>query len=163
CHAHEGMRQRGRAEHGPRLGRHSSAAALRWLSVSDAADSRPPGSVRLADAQRDVAAELDRIAPVIDELGRRFTGEGHELALLGGRVRDARLGRRHNDLDLTTSARPDDIERLLAGWADTTWDVGRAFGTIGSRKGPFQVEITTYRSEEYDASSRKPAVDFGDS
>jgi poly(A) polymerase len=130
--------------------------------VSDAADRRPPGSVRLADAQRDVAAELDRIAPVIDELGRRFTEAGHELALVGGPVRDAMLGRRHNDLDLTTSARPDDIEGLLAGWADATWDMGRAFGTIGSRKGPFQVEITTYRSEEYDASSRKPAVAFGD-
>ena len=135
---------------------------LRWLSVSDAADARAPGSFRLADAQRDVAAELDRIAPVIDELGRRFTDAGHELALVGGPVRDAMLGRRHNDLDLTTSARPDDIELLLAGWADTTWDIGRAFGTIGSRKGDFQVEITTYRSDAYDASSRKPAVDFGD-
>jgi len=48
--------------------------------VSDAADRRPPGSVRLADAQRDVAAELDRIAPVIDELGSRFAAAGHELA-----------------------------------------------------------------------------------
>ena len=135
---------------------------LGWLSVSDAADTRAPGSFRLADAQRDVAAELDRIAPVIDDLGRRFTDAGHELALVGGPVRDALLGRRHNDLDLTTSARPDDIERLLAGWADTTWDIGRAFGTIGSRKGDFQVEITTYRSDAYDPSSRKPAVDFGD-
>jgi poly(A) polymerase len=116
----------------------------------------------LADAQRDVAAELDRIAPVVDELGRRFVEAGHEIALVGGPVRDAMLGRRHNDLDLTTSARPDDIERLLAGWADATWDIGRAFGTIGSRKGQFQIEITTYRSDRYDASSRKPAVDFGD-
>jgi poly(A) polymerase len=131
--------------------------------VSDAAGRRPPRRVRLADAQRDVAAELDRIAPVIDELGRRFTEAGHELALVGGPVRDAMLGRRHNDLDLTTSARPDQIEGLLAGWADATWDIGRAFGTIGSRKGPFLVEITTYRADEYDPSSRKPAVDFGDS
>jgi poly(A) polymerase len=130
--------------------------------VSDAADRRPPAGLRLADAQRDVATELDRIAPVIDELGRRFAEAGHELALVGGPVRDAMLGRRHNDLDLTTSARPDDIERLLAGWADATWDIGRAFGTIGSRRGEFQVEITTYRSDEYDAASRKPAVDFGD-
>ena len=118
--------------------------------------------MRLVDAQRDVAAELDRIGPVVDELGALFDGAGHELALVGGPVRDAMLGRRHNDLDLTTSARPDEIERLLDGWADATWDIGRAFGTIGSRKGDFQVEITTYRSEEYDPGSRKPAVDFGD-
>jgi poly(A) polymerase len=130
--------------------------------VSDGADRRPPGPVRLADAQRDVAAELDRIAPVLDELGTRFADAGHELALVGGPVRDAMLGRRHNDLDFTTSARPDEIERLISGWADATWDIGRAFGTIGSRKGAFQIEITTYRSESYDPTSRRPVVDFGD-
>jgi poly(A) polymerase len=131
--------------------------------VSGPPERRPLGSVRLVDAQRHVADELDRIGPVVDELGRLFDGAGHELSLVGGPVRDAMLGRRHNDLDLTTSARPEQIERLLKGWADATWDIGRAFGTIGSRKGDFQVEITTYRSEEYDPSSRKPAVDFGDS
>ena len=73
------------------------------------------------------------------------------------------LGRLHNDLDFTTSARPEVTERLLKGWADAIWDIGRAFGTIGCRKGEWQVEITTYRSEEYDADSRKPAVDYGDS
>ena len=41
--------------------------------------------------------------------------------------------------------------------------MGRAFGTIGCRKGEWQVEITTYRSEAYDPTSRKPDVDFGDS
>jgi poly(A) polymerase len=131
-------------------------------AADDAGSGPPSGGVRLADAQRDVAAELDRIAPVLDELGRLFGDAGHELALVGGPVRDAMLGRPHNDLDLTTSAHPDEIQRLLDGWADATWDIGRAFGTIGSRKGPFQVEITTYRSDRYDASSRKPAVDFGD-
>jgi poly(A) polymerase len=109
-----------------------------------------------------VAAELDRIGPVIGELGELFEAAGHELALVGGPVRDAMLGRQHNDLDFATSARPPEIERLLDGWADATWDIGRAFGTIGSRKGPFQVEITTYRSDQYDVSSRKPTVDFGD-
>ena len=116
----------------------------------------------MADAQRAVTAELDRIAPVIDALGERFAVAGHELALVGGPVRDAMLGRQHNDLDLTTSARPEQTEALLKGWADAIWDMGRAFGTIGCRKGEWQVEITTYRSEAYDPSSRKPTVDFGD-
>jgi poly(A) polymerase len=121
----------------------------------------PP--LQLTDVQRSVAEELDRIAPVIDELGRRFADAGHELSLVGGPVRDAMLGRHHNDLDLTTSARPEQTERLLKGWADAIWDMGRAFGTIGCRRGDWQVEITTYRSEAYDPSSRKPDVDFGDS
>uniref|UniRef100_UPI001C9317C1 CCA tRNA nucleotidyltransferase n=1 Tax=Nocardioides deserti TaxID=1588644 RepID=UPI001C9317C1 len=119
--------------------------------------------MQLTDVQRSVAEELDRIAPVIDELGRRFADAGHELSLVGGPVRDAMLGRHHNDLDLTTSARPEQTERLLKGWADAIWDMGRAFGTIGCRRGDWQVEITTYRSEAYDPASRKPDVDFGDS
>ncbi|GAA1778491.1 CCA tRNA nucleotidyltransferase [Nocardioides hankookensis] len=120
----------------------------------------PP--LQIAEVQRSVTTELDRIAPVIDDLGRRFAEAGHELALVGGPVRDAMLGRHHNDLDFTTSARPEQTERLLKGWADAIWDMGRAFGTIGCRKGEWQVEITTYRSEAYDPSSRKPDVDFGD-
>ncbi|GAA2141368.1 CCA tRNA nucleotidyltransferase [Nocardioides koreensis] len=116
----------------------------------------------MTDVQRSVAAELDRISPVIDELGRRFRDAGHELSLVGGPVRDAMLGRRHNDLDFATSARPEQTERLLRGWAEAIWDMGRAFGTIGCRKGEWQVEITTYRSETYDPTSRKPDVDFGD-
>ncbi len=117
----------------------------------------------MAEVQHAVAVELDRIGPLIDDLGRRFTDAGHELALVGGPVRDAMLGRQHNDLDFTTSARPEQTEALLKGWADAIWDMGRAFGTIGCRKGEWQVEITTYRSEAYDPTSRKPDVDFGDS
>lgn len=127
--------------------------------MSDAA--LPPLSI--ADVQRSVTAELDRIGEVIDPLGSLFSDAGHELALVGGPVRDAMLGRAHTDLDFTTSARPDETERLLKRWAKATWDMGREFGTIGARKGPWVVEVTTYRSEAYDPSSRKPAVDFGTS
>lgn len=121
----------------------------------------PP--LTIVEIQRRVGAELDRIGAVIDELGARFAAAGEELALVGGPVRDAMIGRLQNDLDFTTSARPDVTERLVSGWADAVWDMGRDFGTIGCRKGEWQVEITTYRSETYDASSRKPDVDFGDS
>ncbi|WP_374454900.1 CCA tRNA nucleotidyltransferase [Nocardioides sp.] len=120
----------------------------------------PP--LTIVEIQRRVGAELDRIGSVIDELGARFADAGEELALVGGPVRDAMIGRLQNDLDFTTSARPETTEKLLSGWADAIWDMGRDFGTIGCRKGPWQVEITTYRSESYDPSSRKPDVDFGD-
>ncbi|GAA1951715.1 CCA tRNA nucleotidyltransferase [Nocardioides panacihumi] len=128
----------------------------------------PLPALTIADVQRAVTAELDRLGPVIDELGELFAAAGHELALVGGPVRDAMLGRQHNDLDFTTSARPDDTEAILKRWVSSdrrgaTWDMGREFGTIGCRKGPWQVEVTTYRSETYDPTSRKPDVDFGDS
>lgn len=106
-----------------------------------------------------------RLAPVIgllQELGHLFVDAGHELALVGGPVRDAFLGRGSIDLDLTTSARPEEIEALTARWADAQWDVGRAFGTIGLRKGGYTVEITTYRADAYDGASRKPVVAFGE-
>lgn len=96
------------------------------------------------------------------ELGVLFEQAGHELAIVGGPVRDAVLGRPGNDWDFTTSARPADIERIAKDWADAIWDIGREFGTIGLRKGDHQLEITTYRSDEYDSASRKPEVKFGD-
>ncbi|RLV48429.1 CCA tRNA nucleotidyltransferase [Nocardioides mangrovicus] len=117
----------------------------------------------MGEVQARVARELERIGPVVDELGERFAAAGEELALVGGPVRDAMLGRLQQDLDLTTSARPETTERLVAGWADAVWDIGRAYGTIGCRKGDWTVEITTYRSEAYDPDSRKPEVVYGDS
>jgi poly(A) polymerase len=117
----------------------------------------------LRDEERARIDALVRSEPALVELARRFGDAGFELALVGGPVRDALMGRPGQDWDLTTSARPDDIERLIAGWADAVWDVGREFGTIALRKGGAHVEITTYRSDEYDLSSRKPQVRFGDS
>jgi poly(A) polymerase len=117
----------------------------------------------MSEVQARVVEELQRLAPVIDDLGARFAAAGEEIALVGGPVRDAMLGRLQQDLDFTTSARPEVTERLLKGWADAIWDIGRAFGTIGCKRGPWTVEITTYRSEQYDADSRKPSVDYGDS
>jgi len=132
--------------------------------VTDTPDQTLAGApLRLVDVQAAVAAELDRIAPVIDELGGLFAAAGHELALVGGPVRDAMLGRRSNDLDFTTSARPEQTDRILKAWGDAWWDMGRDFGTIGCRKGDWVVEVTTYRSEAYDPDSRKPEVQYGDS
>jgi poly(A) polymerase len=103
--------------------------------------------------------------PVVDELGKRFAAAGHEIALVGGPVRDALLGRldRLDDLDFTTSARPAEVLSLLSGWADAVWDVGIAFGTVGAQKDGYRLEVTTYRSEAYDRDSRKPEVTYGDS
>ena len=80
-------------------------------------------------------------------------------------MRDAMLGRLRDgsDLDFTTDAHPPVILEILEGFAEATWDVGIKFGTVGSRIQGRECEITTYRSEQYDPVSRKPAVDFGDS
>jgi poly(A) polymerase len=67
-----------------------------------------------------------------------------------------------SDFDLTTDARPDEIEGLVRGWADDIWTQGARFGTIGCRKGSRVYEITTHRAEAYVPDSRKPEVTFGD-
>jgi poly(A) polymerase len=107
---------------------------------------------------------LDALAarPAVARLSAAFAAAGHELALVGGPVRDALLGRQVTDLDLTTDARPERILEIVRPIASMHWDVGRAFGTIAARVAGETVEITTYRSDRYIPSSRKPTVEFGD-
>ncbi len=116
----------------------------------------------LTAAQHTAVQELMRAIPVIEQAGQRFGKAGHDIALVGGSVRDALLGRLGSDLDFATSARPDEIEAALTGWVDATWDIGRDFGTIGARVGEWHLEITTYRSDSYARDSRKPAVEYAD-
>ncbi|MFB6611177.1 CCA tRNA nucleotidyltransferase [Agromyces sp. NPDC056379] len=115
-----------------------------------------------------VAAALDRLgelaaSPTVSRLAAAFEAAGHELALVGGPVRDAFLGRPVNDLDFTTDATPDEILAIVKPIAEAHWDIGRAFGTIGAKIAGETVEITTYRADAYDGASRKPEVVFGTS
>jgi poly(A) polymerase len=118
-----------------------------------------------ADASRRAAAHLTPVAGLLTDLGRRFLEADHELALVGGPVRDALMsraaGHTASDLDFTTDARPETVQRLLDGYAEAVWDVGIRFGTIGARIAGREVEITTYRAEVYEPDSRKPEVEFG--
>jgi poly(A) polymerase len=116
----------------------------------------------LTQAQRNAVAELLRVSPVADELGRRFGAAGHELHLVGGSVRDALLGRLGDDLDFCTDARPEQTLALVKGWADGVWETGREFGTIGIQKNGLRIEITTFRAEAYDGVTRNPVVRYGD-
>jgi poly(A) polymerase len=110
----------------------------------------------------------ERLQPLIEQsapLAARFSDAGFRLYLVGGVVRDALLDRLRPsaDLDFTTDARPDDIERIVAGWAEAVWTQGKRFGTIGI-KSPAgrQLEITTHRAEAYHPDTRKPDVVFAD-
>ncbi|MFG3422199.1 CCA tRNA nucleotidyltransferase [Micromonospora sp. NPDC049460] len=125
-------------------------------SAPHAADRR-----ELTAAQRNAVAELLRVSPVADELGRRFARAGHELHLVGGSVRDALLGRLGDDLDFCTDAHPDETLRIVRGWAESIWETGREFGTIGCQRDGLRLEITTFRAEAYDQVSRNPIVEYG--
>jgi poly(A) polymerase len=127
-------------------------------------DSSSPGSPKLSPQQRKaVASLLSAISPAADDLGVLFASHGHELALVGGTVRDVLLRRPRGDLDLTTDASPARVLEIVSGWWDKVWTIGIVFGTVGMRKGREILEITTYRSEQYARKSRKPEVEYGHS
>ncbi|RCW47213.1 poly(A) polymerase [Halopolyspora algeriensis] len=130
---------------------------------SDSAADRPAAERIERAAQRNAVMELLRVAPVAEELAQRFAEEGYRLYLVGGSVRDALLGRLSGDLDFTTDARPSRVQELLEDWAETVWDTGIEFGTLGAYRRGTTVEITTFRADSYDRVSRNPEVVFGDS
>jgi len=139
------------------------APPVRPRRPSGVAARAPAGTPTLTTAQQRAVAELLRVAPVIDDLGRRLAAAGHQLHLVGGSVRDALLGRLGNDLDFATDARPEQVLALARGWAEATWETGISFGTVGLARHGFRLEVTTYRSEAYDRSSRNPQVRYGES
>ncbi|MGH8875271.1 MAG: CCA tRNA nucleotidyltransferase, partial [Acidimicrobiia bacterium] len=104
---------------------------------------------------------VDPAAPW-NRLARRFEEAGHQLYLVGGSVRDAFLGRPHQDLDFATDARPERVRELVDGWADAVFSIGELFGTVGARREDRLYEITTFRREVYRDESRKPNVEFSD-
>ena len=121
----------------------------------------------LTDAQRAALTSVRDAGPRVRRLARQFERAGHEFYLVGGSVRDALMGRLGNDLDYTTSARPDEIEALVRKVTNAVWDVGRQFGTIACRireddGAEWVVEITTFRADSYADHTRKPEVVFGD-
>src|SRR5947208_2313946 len=107
---------------------------------------------------------LDAASPV-QELAGRLVAGGHQCYLVGGSVRDAFLDLspdEKRDVDVATDARPDEVERVVRGWADHVWLQGKRFGTVGCEKNGIRIEITTFRAEVYRPESRKPEVAFAD-
>ena len=105
-------------------------------------------------------ASLVERAPLASSLAAVFKERGFTLALVGGPVRDALLGRLGNDLDFTTNAPALESKKILQKWADNVWDTGIEFGTVAAKRGETTVEVTTYRSDSYSQESRKPEVKF---
>ncbi|MBU1292620.1 CCA tRNA nucleotidyltransferase [Patescibacteria group bacterium] len=88
---------------------------------------------------------------------------GHEAYLVGGCVRDLLIGRTPKDWDVTTNAKPEDIQGLFP---DSFYE--NDFGTVGIKTGSENpllavIEVTPYRTESGYSDKRRPdAVSFGD-
>src|SRR5215207_8091798 len=116
--------------------------------------------------------KLEVPAP-LSRLGDAFEEGGHELYLVGGVVRKALLRGSDTDtateaqinlqdVDAATDAHPARIKALLRPHAENLWTVGERFGTIAATIGEYEVQITTYRTDQYTQGSRHPEVRFGD-
>jgi poly(A) polymerase len=115
------------------------------------------------------------VPEALSRLGEAFREGGHELYLVGGVVRRALLRGSDTadearslkiepqDADAATDAHPAQIKSLLRPHAENLWTVGERFGTIAARVGEYEVQITTYRTDQYTRGSRHPEVRFGES
>ena len=94
----------------------------------------------MSDAKTNLGRELALAtlverAPLASSLALAFKEKGYRLALVGGPVRDAILGRLGNDLDFTTDAHPLETKKILKSWAENVWDTGIEFGTVAGKRG----------------------------
>jgi len=79
---------------------------------------------------------------------------GFEAYLVGGCVRDAVLGMKPHDYDITTNAKPEEIMKIFG--EENCSEYGRAFGTVGVKYASGFAEITTYRTESDYTDCRHP-------
>ena len=89
---------------------------------------------------------------------------GFEAYLVGGCVRDLLMGRSPKDWDVTTNAKPEDIQKVFP---DSFYE--NDFGTVGVKTDSEElnlkvIEVTPYRTESGYTDKRRPdAVEFGQS
>ena len=115
-----------------------------------------------SSSTRAVLAGLLRPDSPVQRVAAEFDKGGKQLYLVGGAIRDALLQRVREgaEFDFATDASPDETKRLIEPFASAVWLQGEKFGTVGARIGDVDVEITTFRTEHYQPSSRHPDVTF---
>ncbi|MEJ7450782.1 CCA tRNA nucleotidyltransferase, partial [Staphylococcus warneri] len=78
---------------------------------------------------------FERAKPILNQIQQH----GFEAYYVGGSVRDYLMGREIHDIDITTSARPDEIEDIF----DKTIPIGKEHGTINVVYNDENYEVTT--------------------
>lgn len=76
--------------------------------------------------------------------------------LVGGCVRDALMGRASGDIDIASSAKPDELEHLLSQYNIKYIETGIKHGTVTAVLDKTPYEITTFRTEGIYKDNRHP-------
>ncbi|HCX1943600.1 TPA: CCA tRNA nucleotidyltransferase [Staphylococcus aureus] len=92
---------------------------------------------------------FEQARPILEQI----QDNGFEAYYVGGSVRDYVMGRNIHDIDITTSATPDEIESIFSH----TIPVGREHGTINVVFNDENYEVTTFRAEEDYVDHRRPS------
>ena len=92
--------------------------------------------------------------PPAETIVRRLTGSGHQAVYAGGCVRDALLNRPFPDVDIATSATPDQVQAIFPKASDPQ---GKAFGVIRLKEGDHVFEIATFRIDGPYLDGRRPS------
>lgn len=88
-------------------------------------------------------------APIL----QKIEAAGFEAYFVGGSVRDYLLGKKINDIDIATSAKPEEIKKIFGH----TIDVGIQHGTVMVIVDGKSYEITTFRTESSYVDFRRPS------
>ena len=83
---------------------------------------------------------------------KKIEANGFEAYFVGGCVRDYMIEREINDVDIASSATPEEIKNIFTH----TVDVGIEHGTVMVLSGGKSYEITTFRSESSYSDFRRP-------
>jgi len=86
------------------------------------------------------------------EIVRKLKDKGFSAYFAGGSVRDMIMGLPSDDIDIVTSAKPDEIEKIFP----QTYDIGAAFGIINVVENGENFEVATFREERGYADGRHP-------
>jgi len=92
--------------------------------------------------------------PEAEAVVRRLTEAGHQAVYAGGCVRDALLKRPYPDVDIATSATPDQVQAIFPKASDPQ---GKAFGVIRLKQGEHIFEIATFRVDGPYLDGRRPS------
>jgi tRNA nucleotidyltransferase/poly(A) polymerase len=86
------------------------------------------------------------------EIVAKLVGAGHVALYAGGCVRDRLLGRECHDIDIATSAPPEDVQRLFS----RTVAVGAQFGVIVVLEDGMEFQVATFRADGLYVDGRRP-------
>ncbi len=86
------------------------------------------------------------------QIVKKLRDAGYDAFWAGGCVRDILLGIKPKDIDIVTSAKPDEIEELF----EHTIPVGKQFGVIMTVVNDHHYEIATFRSDAGYSDGRRP-------